>query len=56
MRTTFDTKFYCRKSKAATNNQAPLELSITINGTRKFINLPCRCDVDEFNKKVSENA
>ena len=51
MRTTFDTKFYCRKSKAATNNQAPLELSITINGTRKFINLPCRCDVDEFNKK-----
>lgn len=51
MRTTFDTKFYCRKSKANSNNQAPLELSITINGERKFINLPTKCNVDDFNKK-----
>lgn len=51
MRTTFDTRFYCRKSKANNKNQAPLELSITINGERKFINLPCKCDVDDFNKK-----
>ena len=51
MRTTFDTRFYCRKSKANNQNQAPLELSITINGTRKFINLPTRCNVDDFNKK-----
>lgn len=51
MRTTFDTRFYCRKSKANNQNQAPLELSISVNGERKFINLPCRCDVDDFNKK-----
>lgn len=51
MRTTFDTRFYCRKSKANNQNKAPLELSITINGERKFINLPTRCNVDDFNKK-----
>lgn len=51
MRTTFNTQFYCRKSKANNSNQAPLELSIIINGERKFINLPCKCNVDDFNKK-----
>ena len=51
MRTTFHTQFYCRKSKADKTNKAPLELSITINGERKFINLPTRLDVDEFNRK-----
>lgn len=51
MRTTFNTQFYCRKSKADKTNKAPLELSITINGERRFINLPTRLDVDEFNRK-----
>lgn len=51
MRTTFNTQFYCRKSKAGKDNKAPLELSININGERKFINIPTRCDVNEFNKK-----
>ena len=51
MRTTFNTQFYCRKSKAGKDNKAPLELSITINGERKFINLPTKLDVDDFNKK-----
>lgn len=51
MRTTFHTQFYCRKSKADKTNKAPLELSITINGERKFINLPTRIDVDDFAKK-----
>lgn len=51
MRTTFNTQFYCRKSKADKTNKAPLELSITINGERKFINLPTKLDVDDFAKK-----
>lgn len=33
------------------NGQSPVELGITINGTRKFINLPFKCSPVDFNKK-----
>lgn len=52
MRNTFATQFYCRKSKASKiNGLAPVELSIIINKERVFINLPYKCDPDEFARK-----
>ena len=51
MRTTTSYSFYCRASKTDRHGQAPVELGITINGTRKFINLPYKCSPVEFNKK-----
>ena len=51
MRTTFSLSYYCRQSKADRNGQAPIELGITINGCRKFINLPCKCSPTEFGYK-----
>ena len=51
MRTTFSLSYYCRASKADRNGLAPIELGITINGTRKFINLPCKCSPVEFGYK-----
>lgn len=40
MRTTSSICFYCRKSKMDKKGYSPIELSITINGKRIFINLP----------------
>lgn len=51
MRTTFSFSFYCRRSKADRNGQAPIELGITINGTRKFINCAMKCSPVEFGYK-----
>ena len=51
MRTTFSLSYYCRQSKADRHGQAPIELGITINGCRKFINLPCKCSPVEFGYK-----
>ena len=51
MRTTYNISFYCRKSKADRQGMAPVEISIIINGQRKFINLPFKCSPDEFNRK-----
>lgn len=51
MRTTSAFQFYCRNSKANKQGYAPVELSIIINGTRRFINLPMRFRPEEFNKK-----
>lgn len=51
MRTTFSCSYYCRRSKSDRNGLSPVELGITINGSRKFINLPFRCSPDEFNRK-----
>lgn len=51
MRTTFATNFYCRNSKRTATNVSPVELSIIINGERKFINLPWKENPEEFNKK-----
>ena len=51
MRTTFNLAFYCRPSKATKSGEAPIELSISINGTRVFLNLPVKVLPSEFNKR-----
>lgn len=51
MRTTFSYNFYCRTSKAQKNGLAPIELSICVNGKRKFVNLPFKCYPQDFNRK-----
>ena len=51
MRTTNTYSFYCRESKKDRKGLAPIECGITINGTRKFINLPFKCSPSEFNRK-----
>lgn len=51
MRTTTSFSFYCRESKKDRKGEAPVELGISINGTRKFINLPFKCSPSDFNKK-----
>lgn len=51
MRTTSSIQFYCRPSKANKMGLAPLEISISINGERKFINIPVKFNPEEFNKK-----
>ena len=52
MRTTFALKTYCRPSKADKNGNAPLELSISINGKRVFYRLPHpNIDPTDFNRK-----
>lgn len=61
MRTTSTISFYCRESKKSKKGLAPLELSICINGQRKFINLPIKFAPSEFNRKkqpkeIAENV
>lgn len=51
MRTTYSISFYCRKSKTDRQGTAPIELSIIINGQRRFINCPLKCSPEEFNRK-----
>ena len=51
MRTTFSFSFYCRESKKDRKGLAPIELGIAINGVRKFINLPRKCDPKTFGYK-----
>lgn len=51
MRTTFSTALYCRESKVKGNGYAPVELAITINGRRGFLNLPWQAIPKEFNAK-----
>lgn len=51
MRTTTSFTFYCRSSKANKQGLSPIELSIVINGQRKFINLPFHCSPSDFNRK-----
>ena len=50
-RTTFSICYYCRKSNRNKSGQAPLEMSININGERLFLNLPVKFRPDEFSKK-----
>lgn len=50
-RTTSSIQFYCRSSKANKSGLAPLELSIILNGSRRFINLPSKFSPADFNKK-----
>lgn len=51
MQTTYNISFYCRPSKQDRNGQSPVELSINLNGQRKFINCPLKCSPTEFNRK-----
>lgn len=52
MRNTFSINFYCRKSKASKKTgEAPVEMSIIINGERTFIQLPMKTNPLEFGKK-----
>ena len=48
MRATHSINFYCRQSKANKQGYAPIELSITLNGRRVFINLPRSEKPDDF--------
>lgn len=50
-RTTFSISFVCRDSKANKTGLAPVEMSIVLNGDRKFINLPRKEKPSDFNKK-----
>lgn len=50
-RTTFAIKFYCKESKKSKDGYAPLQVSLTINGERLFLNLPTKFKPCEFNKK-----
>ena len=50
MRTTQSLQFYCRPSKENKDGMSPLELSIVLNGERKFINLPVKFSPRDFNR------
>lgn len=50
-RNTFNYNFYCRDSKANADGEAPVELTIIINGKRCIINLPFKARPHEFNRK-----
>lgn len=50
-RNTFNYNFYCRKSKASAAGEAPIELTIIINGKRTILNLPFKAKPEEFNRK-----
>lgn len=53
-RTTYSLSWYCRQSKASKKTGlAPIELSLVINGTRVFINLPRKEYPNEFKKAIS---
>lgn len=51
MRTTFGISFYCRDSKTDKKGQAAVQMGITLNGQRVFLNLPMKADPQEFNRK-----
>lgn len=51
MRNTISFAFYCRESKTNKNGQAPVELSVIVNGKRHYLNLSLKCDPKEFNRK-----
>lgn len=50
-RQTFATKIYCRPSKADKSGLSPLEVSLTVNGKRVFLQLPYKAKAEEFNRK-----
>lgn len=51
MRSTISFNFYCRASKADRKGESPIEVSIIINGSRKYYTLQMRCKSTDFNKK-----
>ena len=50
-RNTSSISFFCRNSKVTKAGVAPLELGITINGKRVFINLPLKAKPEDFARK-----
>ena len=46
-------QFYCRASKATKNGLAPIELSITIDGKRKIIQLERKEYPEQFKKLMA---
>ena len=50
MKTTQSIAFYCRASKANKSGLAPIELGITVNGRRLFVNLPRKEKPREFER------
>ena len=56
MRNTFDISFYCRKSKMNRKGLAPIELAVSMNGARRFINLPLKMEPEKFEKQVSSKT
>ena len=50
-RTTSSVQFYVRNSKKDRSGYSPLECSVTLSGSRKFLNLPIKLRPEEFNKK-----
>ena len=48
---TFNFQFYVRSSKANKSGYAPLEIAFTVNGKRRFVNLPYKCLPADFNRK-----
>lgn len=51
MKNTYGYKFYCRDSKKNKYGVSKIEMSITINQKRVFINLPMECSPSAFNSK-----
>ena len=53
MRNTFDIAFYCRNSRKNKRGLAPIEMSVSLNGTRAFINLPMKVKPEVFSAYLS---
>lgn len=53
MRNTFNLAFYCRKSRMDKKGLAPLELAVSINNCRGFINLPVKKEPEVFEKQLA---
>lgn len=53
MRNTFDIAFYCRNSRKNKKGLAPIEMSISLNGERIFINLPMKSNPERFTALIS---
>lgn len=56
MRTTSSVSFVCRKSKQTKKGVAPIEMGITINGVRKFFNLPRKENPKTFEKESGKRG
>ena len=56
MRNTLDMTFYCRKCKVNRKGLAPIELAVSMNGERRFINLPVKMAPDRFEKQVASKT
>jgi len=51
MRNTFAIAFYCRASRVNKQGVSPIEMSVSINTKRHFLNLPYKCNPQAFNRK-----